>query len=62
MMYRLTDPSTGRTVAYIRTNDSKYAGMLGQFIGVKGTINTDTALNMKFIDQPSEASRSIRPR
>jgi len=57
MMYRLTDPATGRTVAYIRTNDSKYAGMLGQFIGVKGTINTDTALNMKFIDQPSEAKQ-----
>ena len=57
MMYRLTDPATGRTVAYIRTNDSKYAGMLGQFIGVKGTINTDTALNMKIIDQPGEAKQ-----
>jgi SH3-like domain-containing protein len=55
-LYRLTDPSTGRTVAYIRTNDSKYATLLGQFIGVKGTINVDAALNMKTIDQPTEAA------
>ncbi len=55
MLYRLTDPSTGRTICYIRTKDSKYAGMLGQFIGVKGTISTEQALNMKIIESPSEA-------
>jgi hypothetical protein len=43
-------------VAYIRTNDPKYATFLGQFIGVKGTINVDQALNMKTIDQPTEAA------
>ena len=55
-MYRLTDPSSGRTVAYVRTNDPKYATYLGQFIGVKGTISVDQALNMKTIDQPTEAA------
>jgi predicted pyridoxine 5'-phosphate oxidase superfamily flavin-nucleotide-binding protein len=53
-LYRLTDPSTGRTVAYLRTSDSKYATLLGQFVGVKGSINVDPALNMKMIDQPTE--------
>lgn len=50
MLYRITDPATGRTVAYLRSNDSKYAGLLGQFIGVKGTLSTDTALNMKVVE------------
>ncbi len=33
-IYRLTDPQTGRTVCYIRSDDAKYGTMLGQFIGV----------------------------
>ena len=55
-LYRLTDPSSGRTVAYLRTNDPKYATLLGQFVGVKGSVSSDPALNMKMIDQPSEAA------
>jgi len=53
-LYRLTDPSTGRTLAYLRTSDPKYATLLGQFVGVKGTLSVDPALNMKMIDAPTE--------
>ena len=53
-LYRLTDPATGRTVAYLRTNDSKYAQLLGQFIGVKGTVTSDPQLK-SIIQNPTEA-------
>ncbi|HEX4795865.1 MAG TPA: SH3 domain-containing protein [Humisphaera sp.] len=53
-LYRLTDPATGRTLAYLRTSDPKYATLLGQFVGVKGTLSVDPALNMKMIDAPTE--------
>ena len=55
MLYRLTDPSTGRTVTYLHTNDPKYTAMLGQFIGVHGTLTTEPALNMKVVDDPTSA-------
>lgn len=49
-LYRLCDPATGRTIVYIRTDDAtKYAGLLGQFIGVKGEVATETGLSMKVI-------------
>ena len=54
-LFRLTDPSTGRTVAYVRAEDPGYAGKIGQFVGVKGTLTTDAALNMKIIEKPSAA-------
>ncbi|CAN5608768.1 hypothetical protein BH10PLA1_BH10PLA1_13010 [soil metagenome] len=54
MLYRLTDPGTGRTVVYIRTNDTKYTGLLGQFIGVKGDLTTDQQLSIKVIT-PTDA-------
>ncbi len=54
-LYRLTDPATGRTVAYLRTSDTKYASLLGQFIGIKGKITIDTALNNKIIENPADA-------
>lgn len=51
-LYRLTDPATGRTVAYLRTPEPKYADLIGQFVGVKGTVSSDSALNMKIIESP----------
>jgi len=54
MLYRLTDPGTGRTVVYIRTNDTKYTALLGQFIGVKGDLATDQQLSIKVIT-PTDA-------
>jgi uncharacterized protein YgiM (DUF1202 family) len=52
-LYRITDPDTGRTVAYIRTTDDGPMALLGQFVGVKGTITNDDALNLKMIDNPT---------
>ncbi len=47
MLYRLTDPNTGRTIVYLRSNDDKLAGLMGQFIGVSGDVTTDS--DMKII-------------
>ena len=50
LLYRLTDPATGRTVVYIRATDaSKYGAMIGKFIGVKGEITSESALSMKVL-------------
>jgi uncharacterized protein YgiM (DUF1202 family) len=50
LLYRLTDPATGRTVIYIRTADEKVAGLMGQFVGVKGDANTDPQLSLKVVE------------
>lgn len=55
MLYRLTDPATGRTVCYIRTTDAKYGPLLGQFIGVRGAITPDAQLK-SIIENPAEAT------
>lgn len=52
-LYRITDPETGRTVAYLRSIDSRPTALLGQFVGVKGAITTDESLNLKMIDNPT---------
>jgi uncharacterized protein YgiM (DUF1202 family) len=49
MLYRLTDPATGRPVVYLRTSDPKNASMIGQFIGVKGDLTTESQLSMKVV-------------
>ncbi len=49
MLYRLTDPSNGRTLVYLRTNDAKFGGMIGQFVGVQGPIADDAQLNIRII-------------
>lgn len=46
-LYRLTDPNTGHTLLYIRSNDPQYANLLNQFIGVRGNINDDAAMSLK---------------
>jgi SH3-like domain-containing protein len=53
ILYRLTDPATGRTVIYVRSNDQKMGTMLGQFIGVRGTIRDDVQLK-SVIENPAE--------
>jgi len=53
-LYRLTDPSTGRTVIYIVTTDPAVKALEGQFIGVKGDATDDTARRIKYI-APSAA-------
>jgi hypothetical protein len=49
-LYRLTDPASGRTVIYLRTNDSKLGTLMNQFIGVKGTVTDDAQLSLKIIE------------
>jgi hypothetical protein len=48
-LYRLTDPATGRTVIYLRSDDNKLGTFIGQFIGVKGEPATDTQLSVRVI-------------
>lgn len=56
MLYRLTDPATGRTLVYLRTDDVKFGTLIGQFIGVQGEVVSDSAMNMKFIT-PTETKQ-----
>jgi uncharacterized protein YgiM (DUF1202 family) len=50
VLYRLTDPASGRTVVYVRTDDgTKYGAFIGKFIGVKGEVTTESALSMKVV-------------
>jgi hypothetical protein len=55
MLYRLTDPANGRTVCYLRSDDSKYVNFLGKFIGVKGELTTEAQLSLKVIT-PTDVS------
>ena len=48
-LYRLTDPGTGRTVVYLRSNDPKFADLIGQFVGVKGQVGTEPQLNLRVV-------------
>ena len=60
-LFRLTDPATGRTLAYIRSSDVKFTQMLNQFVGVRGTVRTDERLKAKLITpeevEPVEAAK-----
>ncbi len=50
ILYRLTDPTSGRTLVYLRSTDgSKVNGFLGQLIGVKGEVSIDPVLQAKSI-------------
>lgn len=48
-LYRLTDPQTGRTVVYVWGTDPKVPDLIGQFVGVKGPMQTDGRLNLKVV-------------
>lgn len=54
-LYRLTDPRSGRTLVYIRSNDAEISNLVGQFIGVKGQVQDDQQLQLKVIT-PAGAS------
>ena len=54
-MYRLTDPTSGRTVVYVVTADPAVKAMEGQFVGVTGEVVDDSARKIKFI-QPTTAA------
>lgn len=48
-LYRLTDPGSGRTVVYLRSNDPKLPSLLNQFVGVRGEVTTEPRLKMRTI-------------
>lgn len=48
-LYRLTDPGTGRTVVYLRSNDPKLPALLNRFVGVRGEVTTEPRLKMRTI-------------
>jgi hypothetical protein len=48
-LYRLTDPSNGRTLVYLRSDDAKLGQYIGKFIGVKGDVTSDTQQNIRYI-------------
>jgi hypothetical protein len=49
VLYRLTDPATGRTVCYVRSLDATQSTQIGQFVGVKGQITEDGRLGAKVL-------------
>lgn len=44
-LYRLTDPASGRTLIYIRSNDGNLPTLMGQFVGVRGQTANDPVIN-----------------
>jgi hypothetical protein len=54
ILYRLTDPDTGRTLVYLRSADKNELGpLLNQFVGVRGELRKDPLLRLNVI-QPTE--------
>ena len=54
-LYRLTDPANGRTVCYLRTDDTKVVTHMSKFVGVKGELTTESQLSLKVVT-PTEVS------
>ena len=50
VLFRLTDPASGRTVIYVRSNDPKIGSMVNQFVGVTGSVVDDSSLSIKLIE------------
>jgi uncharacterized protein YraI len=48
-LYRLTDPSTGHTLLYVRSSDPQFGSLMNQFIGVRGDITEDAMMSIKVI-------------
>lgn len=48
-LYRLTDPTSGRTLIYLRSNDNAIVNQIGQFVGVRGQTFNDTTINANVI-------------
>ena len=51
-LYRLTDPSTGRSLCYVRSDDAKFVAMIGRFVAVKGDLANDPNLSLKVVNTP----------
>jgi hypothetical protein len=54
LLFRVTDPAAGQTVAYVAPKDAnKLATMLGTLVGIRGTKRYDEALKLNIIDPGS---------
>lgn len=50
-LFRLQDPATGRTIAYLKpSRDLNVSAMLGQVVGVTGAANADPGLNVRILN------------
>jgi CO dehydrogenase/acetyl-CoA synthase delta subunit len=56
MLYRLTDPASGRTVVYVNTDDANVIKLEGMFIGIRGDVVEDPVRRIKFI-KPTDATQ-----
>jgi SH3-like domain-containing protein len=48
-LYRLTDPATGRSLCYVRTDDSKVNTFLEKFVGVRGELGNDPQISLQIV-------------
>ena len=49
-LYRITDPATGRTLCYVRSEDPKLArNFLEKFVGVRGEVGTDPQVSLQIV-------------
>ncbi len=48
-LYRLTDPATGHTLIYVRSNDAKLGGLLNQFVGVRGPVVREADVDLQYV-------------
>jgi len=65
-LYRLTDPASGRTLCYVRSNDAKFGTFLEKFVGVKGELVSEPQLSVKAlvatdvaVVDPAEVTRKV---
>lgn len=49
-LYRITDPATGRTQCYVRSNDPKTPNFIGKFVGVRGELGTDPQISLQVVE------------
>ena len=61
-LYHLTDPTTFRTVVYIRTSDPKYTDLLEKFVGVRGPITGDATARHAVRRADPRSRWSTRPK
>ena len=52
-LYRLIDPSTRRTIIYVRSGDVAMVGGMDKFIGITGQVVTDDAMHLTYVQPTS---------
>jgi hypothetical protein len=52
-LYRITDPATGRTLAYVWGTDPKVGTLVDKFVGIRGAVANDARLSVRVINPSS---------